>query len=163
MFNVGLCYMQGNGVDVSIEEGLKRYEKAAIRGVGDACNNLGSYYYRNNDYRNAYEWYYKGAKNKDLFCGLNVGSCYYEGVGVKQSYKKAAKWFKKVARKGNVNGQYNLGGCYLEGKGVKKSYEKAKYWLTTALLNENNTHEEFKQDIIDNLKELEKKQNAGYY
>ncbi len=65
---------------------------------------------------------------------FNLGSLYYQGLGVSQDYKEAAKWMRKAAEQGHLFAQTTLGTIYAEGlQGViEKDYPQALMWFIFA-------------------------------
>ena len=63
---------------------------------------------------------------------FGLGSCYYNGIQVKQDYKKAAELFKIAAEQNVCEAQYYLGNCYYLGRGVSQDIEKAREWYKKA-------------------------------
>ena len=58
-----------------------------------------------------------------------LGTCYYNGEGIKRDVDEAAKWFRKAAEQGDMDAQYKLGLSYLSGSGVAFREDEALYWL----------------------------------
>ena len=85
-----------------------------------------------NNYRDALDWYQKGADKGYAPAQKNLGNCYWDGEGVEQDYKKAAAWYRKSADQGYAKAQNNLGNCYYNGWGVEKDYSKAVEWYRKA-------------------------------
>ena len=65
----------------------------------------------------------------DANAQVNVGTLYYQGLGVTQSYTEAVKWFELAANQGNAQGQFNLGNMYSQGQGVLQDYSAAVKWF----------------------------------
>src|SRR5204863_8354444 len=64
--------------------------------------------------------------NMDYAAGqLEIGYCYYEGIGIEKDSKMAAKWYEKAANNANILAMYNLGLSYISGDGVDKNHNKA--------------------------------------
>jgi len=61
-----------------------------------------------------------------------LGTCYYNGEGIKRDVDEAAKWFRKSAEQGDMDAQYKLGLSYLSGTGVAFREDEAIYWLQRA-------------------------------
>lgn len=74
----------------------------------------------------------KKAKCGDVDAQTNLGNCYYEGRGIKQSYEESIKWYVKAAKQGEMCAQCNLGNCYYNGLGVKQNYKEAVRWYRKA-------------------------------
>ncbi|NBQ65468.1 MAG: sel1 repeat family protein [Verrucomicrobia bacterium] len=65
------------------------------------------------------------AEEGDSEAQVNLGWCYFDGLGIDKDYKKAASWFQKAADQNNPWGELNLAICFKEGKGVPKNLLKA--------------------------------------
>jgi len=65
---------------------------------------------------------------------FNLGSLYYQGLGVSQDYAEAVKWMRKAAEQGHASAQTTLGTIYAEGvQGViEKDYPQALMWFIFA-------------------------------
>jgi len=87
------------------------------------------------DYKKAFEWTLKSAKQGDKFSQGALGWHYEEGKGVSQNYKEAFKWYKLSAEQGYAYGQERLGGAYYEGIGTSKDIKKALEWWNKAAEN----------------------------
>lgn len=73
------------------------------------------------------------ADQGDAEAQLDVGNCYAEGRGIKQSYKDAFKYYKLSANQGNADAQFCVGQCWAEGKGTEQSQKEAfKYYKLSA-------------------------------
>ena len=80
--------------------------------------------------QDTYVKYIEGAKKGDPNAQVEIGNCYFNGMGVAQDYVQAHQWYKKAAAKNNAAAQYNIGMLYNYGHGVKQNYEKAVAWYT---------------------------------
>ena len=65
-----------------------------------------------NDYKKAFKWFLKAAKQGHLKSQYVVGVCYDAGEGVGKDVPKSAIWFKKAAVRGHAEAQYKLGLYY---------------------------------------------------
>ncbi len=81
------------------------------------------------DYKKAFYWFKKSARQGDAVAQFALGLMYQEGKGVTQDYKKAFYWYEKLAKQGDLGAQAMLGELYYEGKGVTQDYKKAVYWI----------------------------------
>lgn len=102
---LGVCYFEGQGVEIDYDEAVRLFKAAAEKGNHHAQNNLASRYYKGEgvllDYEKAVYWYEKAAMNGNIYAQYNLGICYYEGNGVSKNTQEAIKWIEKSARKGN--------------------------------------------------------------
>lgn len=72
------------------------------------------------------------AKQGDAEKQFNLGSCYYDGIGVKRNPAKAVKWFRMAAEQDNADAQYWMGRCCYYGIGVEKDETEALAWYHRA-------------------------------
>ena len=63
---------------------------------------------------------------------LELGICYYAGMGVASNHVEAVKWYRKSAERGYAAAQSNLGWCYGSGIGVAKDVVEAVKWYRRA-------------------------------
>lgn len=102
---LGVCYFEGQGVEIDYDEAVRLFKAAAEKDNHHAQNNLASRYYKGErvllDYEKAVYWYEKAAMNGNIYAQYNLGICYYEGNGVSKNTQEAIKWIEKSARMGN--------------------------------------------------------------
>ena len=91
------------------------------------------------DYATALKKYKVVAAKSDSYAQLQIGSIYYEGLGVKQDYTEAVRWFSLAAAQGLADAQTNLGLCYSKGEGVVQDYAEALRWYKLAAAQGNLT------------------------
>jgi TPR repeat protein len=103
--------------------------KLAEDGCSNAQQHLGSLYYNNKEYKNAFKWTYKSALQGNYRAQNNLGVLYTNGIGVKTNYKDAFTWFSLSANQGSEQAQYFLGIFYKEGRYIKKNNAMAVKWL----------------------------------
>jgi len=90
------------------------------------------YFYKEQNYECAFNWYQICANN-DEPDGINgLGRCYSLGKGVEKDHIKAFELFKKAADKGSTKALCNLGICYSKGLGVKQNFDKSDYYYELA-------------------------------
>jgi TPR repeat protein len=117
------------------QKSFSQYLRLAQRGNPEAQNRVGVAYYKGDgvrkDYREAFNWFLKSARNGHARAAYNLGWCYLnnEGGSRAENLKKAVYWFRKSAEKGDASGQNALGACYSLGQGVEKNDQKAFYWI----------------------------------
>lgn len=96
---------------------------------------LGYAYYETQNYKKAFEWYTKSAKQGNSNAEVGLGNLYEMGNGVKQDYRKALKWYQKATQQDNAVAQYNMGVMYANGYGVKQDDQTAELWFGKACDN----------------------------
>lgn len=122
---------------------------------GDAAsqNTLGTWYYTGKDsikqdYRQAFTWWGRSAKQGNPSAIGNMAMCYQLGRGTKKDSVMAVNLYKSAIRKGNkaiisqheqiVNNTKSifssllLRDCYLSGIGIDKDFKKASFYLEKA-------------------------------
>jgi TPR repeat protein len=104
----------------------------AANGNPDAQYVLGIIYYKNGDFKEAFEWFSSAALNNHAASQLNVGCMYENGEGVKTDKEEAVRWYRKAAEQGYVHGQYFLATVYYEGIYTEQDYEKVFEWFSKA-------------------------------
>ena len=63
-YELGVCYMFGEGIPKSMSEAMKWFQKAAIKGHALAQHNLGALYLKLKNPLKAIEWFHKAAAQK---------------------------------------------------------------------------------------------------
>lgn len=137
--NLGVMFMEGQGVSQNYAEAVNWYRKAAEQGDVEAQYFLGSMYgdgqgVPQSDVE-AVKWYRKAAEQGFASAQHNLGAMYAQGRGVSQSNIEAVKWCYKAAEQGFAKAQYSLGGMYLLGQGVPLNSEEAYMWFYIAVTN----------------------------
>jgi TPR repeat protein len=135
-YNLGVCYVDGNGVPQNMIEAVKWYLKAAEQGNANAQFNLGCCYCNGDgvlkDPTEAVKWWRKAAEAGDASAQFNLGVCYVDGNGMPKNMAEGVKWYRKAAEQGNADAQHNLGVCYTEGMGAPKDMVEAAKWSRKA-------------------------------
>ena len=127
--------------------------KKAQVGDANAQNTLGTWYYTGKDsikqdYRTAFTWWGKSAKQGNSYAIGNMAMCYQLGRGTKKDSTMAVNLYKSAIRKGNtaiipqhvqiventksIFSCLLLRDCYLSGLGVEKDFNKATFYLEKA-------------------------------
>ena len=131
-FNLGIRYLNGDGVTKDLVEAFKWFRKAADQGCAAAQSNLGGCYAAGSGVTKnlveAVKWYRKSADQGYPHAQSVLGVCYDYGEGVTKDHVEAAKWFRKAADQGDAISQRNLGVCYYNGKGVAVNFAEAAKW-----------------------------------
>lgn len=85
-------------------------------------------------YEEAIKWFEKAAKLGDKEAQRDLGTLYYDGIGVERDDSKAFEWMKKSAEgeDGDPQAQSFLGAFYAEETGVEKNTEEALKWFKKA-------------------------------
>uniref|UniRef100_A0A7S4JQT6 SAM domain-containing protein n=1 Tax=Guillardia theta TaxID=55529 RepID=A0A7S4JQT6_GUITH len=101
---LGVCYMEGVGVDKDPYMAVKWYAKAARQNDTKAQYNLAIAYMDGvgvvKDEHKAAKWFWRAANLGDAQAMYNLGCLYAEGVGVARDTSKASRWFAEAASRG---------------------------------------------------------------
>lgn len=84
---------------------------------------------------------------------FNLGSLYYQGVGVTQDYPQAIQWMYKAAEQGYVPAQVTLGSIYAEGVWgvIEKDNSRALMWFIFASAQGDIQASEFKNNLAGKM------------
>lgn len=158
MYSLADCCFTGKGKTQNYSEAFKWYLSAAEKGNSFAMLSLGKCYLyglgitQNRDEASRWfnkalhdknmlmiagaEWYREVAEQGSHEGMLNLGRCYYSGLGyVQKSIPEAVKWFQKAALAGNKKARVLLGVSYDEGEGVLQNDVYAYAWYSLASID----------------------------
>lgn len=129
LYNLGMCYMTGLGVDKNPELAFDAFRSAAELGHPEAINNLGGCYRDGvaveQDLAQAAKWFEKSASFGNPYGQINYALALQNGEGVAQDEAKAAKYFEEVIQEHQMPEAYNLlAVCYMTGRGVAKDEKR---------------------------------------
>lgn len=126
---VSLCWGIGGCASSSYQKGMKHYRPenaaAAVREVRPL------------------------AEQGDAQAQFNLGSLYYQGLGVAQDYQEAVKWLTKAAEQRHIHAEVTLGGILADGvQGViTKNYPQALMWFIFAAAQGDVEAVEFRDSL----------------
>jgi TPR repeat protein len=139
-FNLGMCYHHGEGVE-STDPALNRslaikwFSLALSHGNKGAANGLGLVYEHASsaDYKEALQWYRKGAELGDAEAAYNACRLMAQGLGgVPGNYSEALRLCTEAAEGRSVKysswGEYGVGRIHEDGLGMSPDYAKAAEW-----------------------------------
>jgi TPR repeat protein len=135
MYNLGLMYQTGRGVQRDYAQALSWYHKAAAAGMsiaGPAMNRQGLTYLKAQDDAQAVSWFRNAAAASYAPAMTNLGFMCENARGVPRDYKHAMSWYRKAAAAGDPNAMYNLGFMYENARGVPQDYARAMKWYRQA-------------------------------
>ena len=170
--NLGVCYLNGQGVLKNEKMAVEYFGRSAKGGDAIGQYNLGYCYQMGKgvkqDAAAALQWYIKAAKNGYVLAQRKVGD-YYFGQGYindadtwEYDYmKEAVYWYQKAAEGGDVESQRNLGYCYRNGKGVKMHKEKAAGWYEKAALQGDVISQKIMAELYDKGEGVRKDENKS--
>ncbi|MES2036288.1 MAG: tetratricopeptide repeat protein [Pseudomonadota bacterium] len=135
-FNLGLMFLNGEGVAQDYKQALSWFEQSAIKGNVRAQVNLGRMYAKGkgmlSNHGIAASWFRKAADQGYADAQYSLGILYVTGTGVARDYNKARELFQQAANQSNASAQYQLGLLYLKGRGVTANLVEAYKWLSLA-------------------------------
>lgn len=131
-FRLGMCYLQGKGVQQDAVRAVECFVKAADAGDSNAQFNLAVCFTQglgcDRDDVKAFHYFSCAAEQGDPKAQLQIGVCHIVGRGTPFDEAKAAAAFRKAAEAGDPTAQYNLGVCLGKGRGVEKDPKEAAVW-----------------------------------
>lgn len=138
-FYLGLCYLNGYGVDVNFREAFSWLKLAAENADMpwiEAFTPLAYCYYGGlgvtKNLSEALRWYRKGADSGNVEAQYCLGLAYDNGEGVMQDYEEAAKWYLLAAEKGHMGAANNLATLYMRNCAKPHDDRDGMYWLRKA-------------------------------
>lgn len=135
-FQMGRCYINGDGVASNAVEAAKWYRKAVEQGHAGALYNLSCLYRTGNGVEREQAKFIdlcrKSAVRGCAAAQNDLGVAYYLGNGVASNCFEAVKWFRMAAEQGYAKAQYNMGCCYARGYGVQSNLVEAAKWVRKA-------------------------------
>ncbi|KAJ3211201.1 hypothetical protein HDU67_004724 [Dinochytrium kinnereticum] len=129
LFNLGVFYEHGWGVEKDLKKCIAMYREAATYGHVKAQFNYGVCLKKGRgtarNLEEAVRWYFKAADQGHADAQFNLGNSYKYGEGVEKDIKEAARWYQKASIQGHSKAQFNLALCYDEGEGIEKDATEA--------------------------------------
>lgn len=136
LFEIGVCYRRGEGVEQSDKKAVEYYKSALAGGCLDAANNLGLMYAEGlgveKDAAEAVRYYRIAAEAGNADSQTLLAKCYYQGVGVDQDFDEAFAWFQKAADQGEPDALFQVALCYHDGHGVEPDNDQVVDYLFKA-------------------------------
>ncbi|WP_071675559.1 tetratricopeptide repeat protein [Nioella nitratireducens] len=135
--NLGVAYMNGEGVDQDQERAVELYRMAADQGQPVGQSNLAYAYYNGRgvavDYQQAMHWAGLAAEQGNAIAMRLVGFGHYYGRGFPQDRSEAARVWAEAAGLGDATAAYNMGIIVRDGDGVQQDDDLAILWFERAL------------------------------
>lgn len=137
MYNLGLLYMNGQGVKKDFKLAKQWFKRAAFYGSADAAYNLGTMYMSQKfgfpSKKDALYWWKEAAEHGHVDSQYNLGVLLAFGHGTKIDNKGALSWWYKAATKGHKQSAQALAEAYQKGLfGLKKDSKLNLYWQKRA-------------------------------
>ncbi|SDZ94356.1 tetratricopeptide repeat protein [Selenomonas ruminantium] len=105
MHELGMKYMNGDGVEEDYNKGIEFFEKSAQLGNADAMLDMGDAYFNGITFEKnterAFEWYMKGADNGNAECMVIIAVRYVNGEWGEKNDKEAVRLLKKSLEEKN--------------------------------------------------------------
>lgn len=155
LYNLGIMYESGKGVERNEEKALQSFQKCADNWFDNCLFEMGNVYMYGsfNVQKNsgkAYDYYMKVALKGHTEAEYKVGSMNFRGDGVGRNDETAFKFMKKAADKGHILGQRSIGIMYESGWGVKKNETEAiNYYKKSAKQGDQASVQQLKKLGID--------------
>lgn len=138
-YELGLAYMQGEGVPEDFDLSATWINRAADLGDPGAEFVVGSSLYGGigveQNIADGLSFLERAADKGHPKAQFLLGQAYVDGVGVEKNAQWAARWYGQAAYGGHVQAQYALGVMFASGLGVPKSPRRAYRWLSIAAAN----------------------------
>ena len=138
-YELGLAYIDGNGVPASDDLSAYWINRAADLGDPGAQFLVGASFYGGigveRDVPLGLSFLERAAAQGHPKAQFLLGQAYVDGVGVPQNAEWAARWYGKAALGGNPEAQYALGVMFATGFGVPESAHRAYQWLSISAAN----------------------------
>lgn len=97
--------------------------------------NMGTKYFKQNDFEKAKYWFEKAAENGDVDSQYQLGNIHLQGMGTQKDMSKALYWYEKAALNNHSQSQHNMGMFYMQGEVVNKDEDIAHDWFKKAAEN----------------------------
>ncbi len=122
---LGYYYEKGIGCDKDLVKARQFYELAALHGDVKAKYNIGLFYYKNNQYPQAFNLV-KDSSDSQYGKALMLLAYFYEhAVGTEQNYEAARSAYLKALELGEKGVNHKLGIYSYYGYGTEKNVEEA--------------------------------------
>ncbi|OPY97115.1 hypothetical protein A5906_37325 [Bradyrhizobium sacchari] len=136
LYELGLMYDSGNGVEKDPERARFYFEMAAERKVAPALVSLGLQQERGvgaaSDPAKAYAFYRRAADLGDATAINRMGELAEKGLGTRQDLKLARALYQKSAAMGGLDAMVNLARCNANGIGGRQDHPEARRLLAKA-------------------------------
>ena len=141
LFNLGLKYATGEGVQPDLARAIACYRESAENGYARAQVNLGCMYVTgqgtSKDSAEALKWFQKAAAQGMDRAKYNLGLMYLSDESLERNDVVAVKWFREAAEQGLAEAQFDLGCLHEIGEGAKQDLREAAKWYRLAAEQDN--------------------------
>ncbi|MGH7217198.1 MAG: tetratricopeptide repeat protein [Nitrospiraceae bacterium] len=175
-YNLGICYLNGQGVAEDAAVANTWFERAAKQGWVDAQFKLAYSYATGRgvtkDLKLAHHWCLEAAKQGDSECQFIVIGNYLEGHGVKKDVAAGLKWANRLATRENpedltisgriTSARLNLSRAYRQGLwGIPVDNLEAYTWLLLTNESKRDFSVKMQEEIIAEMRALEVRLSDG--
>lgn len=112
-YELGMCYLKGNGIKKSSKEAFKWFTAAGEAGHSEALYRSGLLYFEGHGTKKnltkAVECFQKGAESGNQNCRNAYAVCLYNGTGIEKDSINAVKTWEELADEGCSEAIINLG------------------------------------------------------
>ncbi|KAK4509315.1 uncharacterized protein ATC70_007666 [Mucor velutinosus] len=122
---VAQCKIYGFGTQMNVAEGFR--ELLQLKDEKEAFYPLACYYYDQQDYADAYQYFHKLRKDSH-FAQYRIALMLFHGQGIATDHQKAFHYMKLAANNSNKYAQFIMGFYYEHGILVKQSTQTSKMW-----------------------------------
>lgn len=148
----GRMMFEGRGVARDMQAGLAWMDKAARKGLPEACVSVAQMLITGQvdgvkDHARALELYHRAADEGLPEAYFSLGAMYGGGHDVPADLPKARDYFEEAAQRGHGLAQMMFGRYLLKGLGGPENGELARYWLQQAAEQDV----EQAQELLDSL------------
>lgn len=137
---LGLRFKNGDGVERSLDEAIKWFQKAADQDYleGELQLAIAEFDFSDDKSRQAgLDWMKKSAEHGYARSQSMLGLLYETGTFVPKDLSEAARWYRKAAEKNEVLGVMMFGLACSDGDGVPKNEAEGLKWLRISAEQDN--------------------------
>ncbi len=124
LYNLGMCYARGIGVQRNDERAFSCFRTSAEKGHPEAINNIGWFFREGRivgkDLVLSAKWFRKSADFRNAYGEYNYALALHRGEGVERDDAEAARYFRRAMDGGCVEAVNSYGLALLRGEGVEK-------------------------------------------
>ena len=133
MYNLGLAYRRGKGIEQNDTAAQHWFLLAADGGHTRAQYNVGQSYLRGigarRNYFESVKWFRRAADKGFRRAQYRLGQAYRKGLGPRVNHQEAIRWYVAAAERGLDRAYYRLGRAYQDGQGVEQNPVEALKWF----------------------------------
>lgn len=126
---LGVRYIEGDGVEQDCQEGLRLIRDAVDKGNRYGELRLGLCYFYGvcveENKETAFQWFVKSAEKGNIMAQFFVGQAYEYGLGVEPNIQEAYRYYQESSDGGFPTAMVKTAERYLYGKGVEQDLGKA--------------------------------------